>query len=206
LVTRNAFKTIIVTGVPGVGKTTVLNELKLEASKKSIYIKVLNFGDYMFFEAQKSKLVNNRDELRKLPHRVQLQLQEVAARKIIDEANVSLKANDVLIIDTHAVVKTKTGFWPGLPQHVITQLYPDSIVLIEAEPREIIDRQAKDTTRERKDISGKGIQDLVELMNMARIAAMSSATLVGASVFIVENPQGKANEAAQKILELAMNL
>ena len=54
---------IIVMGLPGAGKTTVLNN----AVSGFADWKVLNYGDMMFEIAKREKLVNDRDEMRKLP-------------------------------------------------------------------------------------------------------------------------------------------
>ena len=199
---RNPFKTLIVTGIPGVGKTTVLGHVarKLE-SKKSL---VVNFGDYMFRVAERRGLVNTRDEIRRIGHRQQLELQKAAAQLIIQEATNHLGEEGVLLVDTHAIVKTSSGYWPGLPKHVVETLKPDSIVIIEADPEQIIARQSRDATRNRKDLSDLNI--IKELAEMARKAAISSATLTASSVYIVTNPPGKPEAAAQQIISLINKL
>ncbi len=204
MVERNRFTTIIVTGVPGVGKTTVLGELEKIARKEEKNILVVNFGDYMFREAVKQKLVSHRDQMRHLPLRTQLSLQRLAAISIREDADKILDEDSTLIVDTHAVIKTSTGFWPGLPREVVLELKPDSIVLIEAPPSIILDRQKRDTSRVRKDIADEKL--IEELILMARIAAMSSATFVAASVYTVENIEGDPGYAAKKILELSSML
>ena len=204
MVLRNPFVTLIVTGVPGVGKTTVLGEVDIMLSREDVPHMVVNFGDYMFREASRSGWVRHRDEMRHLPLRRQLQLQEMAARAIRLHAEKSIPSEGVLLIDTHAVVKTSTGYWPGLPENVVKELRPDSIVLIEAPPEVIFERQQRDRARKRSDIGGvEGIRDLLAI---ARQAAMSSAALVAASVYIVENVEGRPEEAAAKIVELAKKL
>ena len=63
---------VIVTGIPGVGKTTVINtavdKVKQDHGEEVI---VLNFGTAMFEVATAAGLVKNRDEMRKLPTGVQ---------------------------------------------------------------------------------------------------------------------------------------
>lgn len=201
---RNPFKTLIVTGVPGVGKTTVLNILLSEAVKQGVRMELANFGDYMLKEAVKRGLVKSRDELRRLPHRTQLELQKMAAQAIINEAKERLGDDGVLIVDTHSVVKTSTGYWPGLPKHVIEELNPDSIVVIEADPEEILRRRENDPLRYRKDFGGK--EEVEEMLMMARAAATASATLTASSVYVVRNPEGKPEEAARLLLDLISKL
>ena len=197
---RNPFTTVIVTGVPGVGKTTVLGKLVEMAAAEGLKLKLVNFGDYMFRVASEKGLVKHRDEIRKLQLQVQLELQKWAAEAIISDAEKELGQGGVLIVDTHAVIKTSSGYWPGLPRHVIEVLKPDSIVVIEANPELIIARRQRDKGRYREDMGG--VEELRELMSMARTAAMASAVLTASSVFIVENPEGKPEEAARRILEL----
>ncbi len=206
MVKRNPFKTIIITGVPGVGKTTLINKLKEEAPGNNIKIMVANFGDYMLKTAVKLGIVKDRDGLRKLSHRTQLSLQREAAIEIINDAKKNLKEEDVLLVDTHSIVKTVAGYWPGLPEHVVKELNPDSIVLIEAEPEEILIRQQKDKSRDRKDLAEKGKDLIKEMMNMARIAAVASATLTASSVYIVRNPQDRIMEPVKELLSLFQRL
>ncbi|MEM2508848.1 MAG: AAA family ATPase, partial [Candidatus Thermoplasmatota archaeon] len=90
---------VVVAGIPGAGKTTVLKEVK--------GIEIINYGDVMFSIAKKKNLVNDRDEIRKLPIDEQRKLQKEAAKFISKKKNV--------IIDTHCTIKTRDGYMPGLP-------------------------------------------------------------------------------------------
>ncbi|MEM3229308.1 MAG: adenylate kinase [Fervidicoccaceae archaeon] len=195
-------KTIIVTGVPGVGKTTVINELSSLLKQRGTEFLIANFGDYMLKRAISDGLVLSRDQIRRLSHRVQIKLQQMAARDISERAKEVLRNGGILLVDTHAIVKTSSGLWPGLPGHVVSELFPDVIVVIEAPPEEILRRQLEDSTRNRKDIQERGIEEIRDLMAFARTAAISSAVLVGASVLYVENERGKAKDAAESILRV----
>jgi adenylate kinase len=204
VVLRNPFTTVIVTGVPGVGKTTVLGIVSKMLEEEKARFLIVNFGDYMFSEAKRLGLVSHRDEMRHLPLRKQLELQEHAARAIVRDAEEKLGSNGVLFVDTHAVIRTSTGFWPGLPENVVKELKPDSIVVIEAPPEVIVNRQLRDKSRVRSDLADVSV--VRELLQMARTAAMASAVLVAASVYVVENVEGKPEEAARSIVELVKKL
>ncbi|MEM1625906.1 MAG: adenylate kinase [Sulfolobaceae archaeon] len=186
----------IVTGIPGVGKTTVLSKVKEILDRKGVENKIVNYGDYMLLTAQSLGLVKSRDEIRLLPLNLQKTLQTEAAKRISEEAN-TIK-NGVLLVDTHAVIRTPNGFLPGLPKHVIEVLSPNVIFLIEADPAEILNRQKRDITRNRSDYSS--IEVIIETMNFARYSAMASAVLVGASVKIVKNVEGDPTIAANEIV------
>ncbi len=201
---RNPFLTLIVVGVPGVGKTTVLNNLVKLAEYEGIKIRVVNLGDYMFKAAREKGLVSHRDELRKLELRKQLELQGHAAKLIIQDSLSRLDEKSVLIVDTHAIIRTTTGYWPGLPKHVIEELSPDAIIIIEAPIEDIISRQLRDKTRYRSDFARKEV--IEELILFTRIAAISSATFTASSVKTVLNLEGKPEEAAREILEVIKKL
>jgi len=117
----------------------------------------------------------------------------------VNRAN-ELENYDSIIVDTHSVVMTPTGYWPGLPKHVIEILRPHVIFLIEASPNEIISRQQRDNTRRRQDYSS--LEVVREVMEFARSFAVASATLVGASVKIILNREGQAEQASLEVLKV----
>ncbi len=201
---RHPFKVVIVTGVPGVGKTTVINHLKKIAEEKQVKVEVVNFGSFMLNYAVKEGIIEDRDKIRTLPLRKQLELQELAAKAIIEYAKLKLGDDGFLIIDTHALVRTVAGYWPGLPKHVIDQLKPDMIAVIEAEPEVIAARQARDKTRYRADFGGaEGVR---RLMEYARAASFASAVFYASTVAIVQNKEGAAEEAARELMSYIENL
>ena len=174
---------IVVAGIPGAGKTTVLNEaLKIKR------MDVVNYGDIMF-EMARQDGVEDRDKMRKMPQEKQREWQIRAAEKIG-------KMQDV-IIDTHSTIKTPYGYLPGLPYHILQIIKPDRIILVEAEAEEILARRKKDEGIRQRDAEGKEEMEIHQMMN--RIAAMSYAVLTGATVKIVKNRQGKLEEAAREI-------
>ena len=187
---------IVVTGVPGVGKTTVLNEfLKLKPS-----FELKNFADSMIDLAIGKGMLKGtkedlHDELRKLPPETQLILQK-GAGKVLGKLG---KKKDI-VIDTHAMVKTPNGYFAGLPVWVLENLKPDFIILVEVKADTIANRRAEDPLRVRdQDTTAEGIQEHLE---MCRAAAAAYSTLTGCFVKIVENKQDAADEAAKEIARL----
>ncbi len=184
----------LVIGVPGVGKSTIMDVLKAKYPDK---IKIVIYGDYMVDIAREEGLVRHRDEMRKLPTDVQKDLQERAADRIYRE---SLSFGGVVLVDTHGFIKTPNGFFPGLPERILKLLNPSFTVLIEADPEEIASRRAKDETRER-DVE---LEDLIRLhQELNRMAAVTYATLTGCNVVIIRNEEGKIEKSAK---ELAKNI
>ncbi|MEM3291462.1 MAG: adenylate kinase [Saccharolobus sp.] len=191
----------IVTGIPGVGKTTVLSKVSEILQEKSIPYKIVNYGDYMLNTAIKNGYVNNRDEIRKLSVDKQKELQTLAARKIVEDLS-DLGKNGLGFVDTHAVIRTPSGYLPGLPKYVIEVLSPNVIFLLESDPKIILDRQKRDNNRVRADYSDVNI--INEVLSFARYSAMASAVLVGASVKIVINQEGDPSVAAREIISSLM--
>lgn len=201
---RHPFKVVIVTGVPGVGKTTVISHLKEIAAEKGLKVEVVNFGSFMLNYAVKEGIIEDRDKIRTLPLRKQLDLQARAAKAIIEYAGEKLGSEGFLVIDTHALVRTVAGYWPGLPKHVIDQLKPDMIAVIEAPPEVVAGRQARDKTRYRADFGG--VEGVRRLMEYARAASFASAVFYASTVAIIENLEGQAEEAARQLLSYMENL
>ena len=173
---------IVVTGIPGVGKTTVMKN-----AAEGMDIEFVTFGTVMSDIAIESGLVKDRDEMRKLSLEQQKDLQIKSAEKIANMGNV--------ILDTHCTVKTPKGYMPGLPEWVIKTLKPTAIVVVEADPEEIFNRRANDPTRNRDPDTEEQI-DEHQMMN--RAAAMAYAALSGATVKIVFNHDNAIDDAVKQ--------
>ncbi|MGI0082169.1 MAG: adenylate kinase [Nitrosopumilaceae archaeon] len=183
-------KRVIIVGIPGVGKTTVVSKVVEILKAKKISVSVSIFGTIMFEEAKK-KGITSRDELRKLPVPQQKELQSMAARKI---ASIS---DDAVIVDTHAFIATKEGFYPGLPHNVLEILMPDSFIMISARPEEIYNRRMKDTTRNRDIVS---IDAIKKELDVTSAMLSTCSILCGSPIKMVLNSEGKVDEAAKGIV------
>ena len=183
-------KKVIIVGISGVGKTSIVSKVLeiLKAKKMSASVSI--FGTVMFEEAKK-KGIKNRDELRKLSVLEQKELQSTAAKKI---ASIT---DDVVIVDTHAFISTKEGFYPGLPHNVLEILMPDIFIMITARPEEIYNRRMKDTTRDRDIVSIDAIKKELDVTS-AMLATCS--ILCGSPIKMVLNSEGKVDEAAKTIV------
>jgi adenylate kinase len=173
---------IVVTGIPGVGKTTVMKK-----AAEGMDITFVTFGTVMIEIAQEMKLVKDRDEMRKLTLEQQKKLQIKTAERIAKMKNV--------ILDTHCTVKTPKGYMPGLPEWVVKKINPTAIILVEADPEEIYNRRASDKTRNRDPDTKEQINEH-QMMN--RAAAMAYAALTGSTVKIVFNHDNAIDEAVKQ--------
>ena len=173
---------IVVTGIPGVGKTTVMKK-----AAEGMDIEFVTFGTVMVDIAKETGLVKDRDEMRTLTLEQQKDLQIKSAEKIASMGNV--------ILDTHCTVKTLKGYMPGLPEWVIKKLNPTAIVVVEAGPEEIYNRRTNDATRNRDPDSKEKI---AEHQQINRAAAMAYAALTGSTVKIVINHDNAIDDAVKE--------
>lgn len=184
-------KTAIIMGIPGCGKTSII-ELALKKLKGTY--EVINFGTLMFSMLKEKKIVKTRDEMRKLKEQIQMDAQEKAAKKI---AELAKKQN--IIVDTHCSIQTPKGYVVGLPEQVLKKISPDQIILIEASSEEIFKRRIKDNTRVRDTDS---VEKIEFHQQINRSLSLTFCVLTGAVFSIVENKTGKLLVGSKELAEI----
>ena len=183
-------KKIVIVGIPGVGKTSVVNKIAEKLNQQNKSVSVHSFGTVMFEEAKKTG-VQSRDGLRKLNVEQQKNLQKKAAETIANSQE------DVIIIDTHAFISTKEGFYPGLPNYLIQILKPTHFIAISAKPQEIYDRRINDDTRNRDIISIGSIKKELDVQD----AMLSSCSVLsGSPMKVILNDEGKVEKTADTVI------
>ena len=170
---------IIVMGVPGAGKTSVLQNLKSDYA-------IVNYGDLMLTIEKKEFGIKTRDEMRKLPIEKQKKAQKLAAEELAGMP-------DKVILDTHCSVSTPHGYYPGLPFKFLKLWNVKAFVYVTADVKAIAARRQNDPTRARDadDI------ELHDQMNRAYLAAYSA--FMGAPAVVIFNEQGKLEQAVAKL-------
>jgi adenylate kinase len=176
----------VVAGLSGVGKSSVVNRALAQVSE----VKRVNFGDAILEEALKQKLVENRDELRLLETEVQRDLQARAAKHISE-------MEGKVIVDTHLTIPTPDGYVPGIPVDILVSLDPKRIIILEADPGDILKRRILDRGRARVDES---LEEIEEHFDFDRAAAIAMAIQVGAPVKIIRNDV--VEEAGEELAKL----
>ncbi len=170
---------IILMGVPGAGKTSVLDKLNTAYS-------VRNYGNLMF-EIETEKFgIKSRDEMRTLPIAKQKQVQKLVAERLSKEKGK-------IILDTHCSISTPSGYYPGLPFEFLKSLKVDALVLLTASDEEIIRRRQADPSRKRDsdDVS------LHTAINNAYLAAYSAFT--SAPAMVIYNHDNKLDVAVKQL-------
>ncbi|MDK2789974.1 MAG: adenylate kinase [Methanothermococcus sp.] len=187
-------KLVVVTGVPGVGSTTITQKAMEKLSEEGINYKMVNFGTVMFEVAQEENLVEDRDQMRKFDPDTQKRIQKLAGRKIAEMVKES-----PVVVDTHSTIKTPKGYLPGLPVWVLNELNPDIIIVVETSGDEILIRRLNDETRNRDLETTAGIEEH-QIMN--RAAAMTYGVLTGATVKIIQNKNNLLDYAVEELISV----
>ena len=188
---------VIVVGVPGVGKTSVINGAKKYLKYE---FKVVNTGDIMFELAKEKYNINNRDEIRKkLTFEQQKEIQKEAIKRIKE-----MEKESDIILDTHLVIESYEGYITGMFREYAEILRPDGIVVIISDPDKIFVRRLKDIQ-----IRGRDIE------NLKRIEIQQNLTIYFTTIFmfeygtiveVINNEEGLLEEAAKKFAEFLNKL
>lgn len=182
-------KIIIIAGVPGAGKSSVLNEVY---KKRSQTFEIVSFGSEMFSLCKERKLVKNRDQMRTLNHELQKQLQ-------IETAKIISSKEGHLLLDTHCAIKTPAGYMSGLTDEMLSILNPLAIILVDAHEVEISGRRKLDKNRPERTI--ESFEDVKEHKVINRAFATSFAQKSNSLLKIVQNNTGEFDSAVEEIIK-----
>ena len=188
-------KRVMIVGIPGVGKSTVITNVFNLLSQEGIDTKIAEFGKIMFEQA-KLLSINNRDQLRKLSIEQQRSLQEMTANYI------NSLGNDVVIIDTHLFIRTEQGYYPGIPLKLLTIINPSHLILITAKSEEIYKRRTDDNSRQRDLISIDRISDDLRL---SESMISSSSIISGCPFYIIQNNTDEIEKATDDIRKVILS-
>ncbi|MEM5869751.1 MAG: adenylate kinase [Candidatus Aenigmatarchaeota archaeon] len=187
---------ILVTAVPGGGKSTVLEYVKKMLPKA----KIVTAGDLYLEIASKKYGIRDRDELRKkLTLEQQREIQEKVAKKI------GKMKDKVLFINTHVTIKTPYGYFHALSEKTMKLMKPDMIILLEFDPKDVLKRRIKDKNRKR-DI--ETLQEIEEHQTVNRTVALDVASVFECPVKIIDlrfkekKPFEQAIKGAEEIVKL----
>lgn len=184
---------IVITGLPGAGKTTMLNEVLKRLDGR---IEVMSFGTEMMKIVQDRYGIKHRDEIRKrmTPQQIE-EVQIEVAKRIQEHANSTEK---LILVDTHAAIKTEFGYIPGIHDAMLKNMKISAFIYITTKYEEIMLRRVKDATRYRDE------EDKVDisLHNEMNLAVLSSCSIeTGAPVKIIVNRDGELERAVKELEE-----
>lgn len=115
---------ILVTGVPGVGKTTNLRAVTSRCE-------IVQFGTRLVAEANRLGYSVNRDALRLLPPNTLENLRNRVVASIPDR----------IILDMHLSIRTVDGFRAAIPDALLHAGSIRALIVLEADPAVILERR-----------------------------------------------------------------
>lgn len=180
----------LISGVPGCGKSTVINMIE-----KQTGIKVINYGNETERIGISHGIIKNRDEIRLLPIETYRELQLKAAK------NIAMHSGKI-IIDSHISLLTPHGYFIGFPKYVLDVIPLKQVILIEANEKEISARRNKDKTRIRNYAFEKKIEEHQEIN---RIIASGYAFYCTSMLSAVQNNENKVQNCVDEIKKLVVD-
>ncbi len=184
-------KIIIVAGVPGAGKSTVLLEAWKRVENELKYT-IVSFGTEMLNLCKEAGLVAHRDEMRNLSADIQEEMQWRTTKRIAERP-------ENILLDTHCTIKTGSGsYLPGFTARMLERMSPAAIVLVDAHEAEIRGRRKLDKSRPGRTIEGN--DDILEhkVINRAYAAAFSARS--GCLLRIIQNNTGEFERAVEEFV------
>lgn len=161
------WSTVVVTGVPGVGKTSLCRIVS-----KDLGYNYVNYGDLMLSIAESRGLASTDSQMFSLSLEVQYEIWKSAALKI--------KGMDNVLIDLHGVDQSSIGYIISLPVEIIK---PDIIVLVETSRENILTRRHLDAKERIIDT----VKSLKEHMDILKITMASCSAILGCNFIILRN-------------------
>ena len=186
---ENSLRRVIIVGLPGVGKTTLISKAVELLRQRDCEYSVVVFGSLMLEESRELRLAN-RDQMRKLSIDEQRRLQQRAANRI------AAMKGDLIIIDTHLLISTDNGYYPGLPVNLLDTIKPTNIIMISADPTDILQRRTQDRSRDRDIRQEMNIREELEI-SRAMIACCSLVS--GCSFLSIMNNNNEIDKAAASL-------
>ncbi len=182
---------IIVAGVPGAGKSTVLLEAWKRVAKELNY-SIVSFGTEMLNLCKEGDLVKDRDEMRNLSADIQEEMQWRTTKRIAERP-------ENILLDTHCTIKTGSGsYLPGFTPRMLERMSPAAIILVDAHEAEIRGRRKLDKSRPLRTIESN--DDILEhkVINRAYAAAFSARS--GCLLRIIQNNTGEFDRAVEEFV------
>lgn len=174
---------ILVLGVKGVGKSTLINQLTPSIKNSEI----VNFGTAMVEHAKKLG-IKDREELSSLSVSNQRMLQAETAKNIHELS----EKGKIVFVDTHAHYLSQKGrvILPGLPEVLLSNLRPSLILLLVTEPGIIYERRTNDEKKGKRHRNPESIPEIKNIQKLEIITATDISTDFGIPIKILDRTGG----------------
>ena len=102
------------------------------------------------------------------------------------------------IIETHAALKTRQGYLPGLTPEILAMLKPELFIVIESDARDIYHRRILDESRKRD--HDKTITDIQLNLDATKWFATNFTIFSNASLMVVKNVEDNLDSAINEVV------
>jgi adenylate kinase len=182
---------VFVTGVPGVGKTSLVRHPLISHSE----FEVAAFSSLMLMAGREAGLLSRVEDLERVDRDTRERLQREAVRTIDQQLSSS-----AVLIDGHLLVQGREGLLSGVPSNEMRNLRLSHIVVLIADPREILARSSRGSTPH--DIVHNDSHSIARLQQLVLDAALYHSLALDVALHVVENPHSKLDETAMKLRHL----
>lgn len=176
----------MIAGVPGVGKTSLANHVLIPHDQ----VQTATFGQYMYRAGRSLGHVSSYEDLERITLDIRARLQAEAVR-LIGEDSTALP----IVIEGHLVVDSPSGFVPGLPAACVDELHLAAIVVLYAQPDEVVRRRQAQADKYRP--LSNDPERITRHDELTQAAAAHYSLQRGISLEFLRNPQNELDATAK---------
>jgi adenylate kinase len=180
------------TGVPGVGKSSTAHHPLIPEAR----LRAIEFGDTMVQVGLETGRLHGYADLQDIDLALRLELQSLAVEQILDHTRTM-----PAVITGHMLVDSPQGFVPGFLQDTMAHLNVSAIVVLVAEPEDIILRR-RAFPEDKQARLDSNLRRISLFQRLTEAAAVHYALQYGCSVEILHNRQGRHDETVSSFLQL----
>lgn len=195
----NAYELALDKGIIKVGDYELLDKVHvvMEDDKKRLALIRANGSDTIYVKKEED-LALARDYMRN----VNVETTKILQQEIFAHYSRLLKQDPTkhYLIETHAALKTKQGYLPGLSKDFLQEIQPEVFIIIEADADKIFARRVNDKTRKRDhDIS---VSDVQVNLDTTRYMVSNYAFSVHSPLVIINNREGEQESVSQELTDI----
>ena len=186
---------ILITGIPGVGKTTLSNHTLMVDSG----FKYFHIGAEMHNLGVTRGIIKDSFDLNGLPAEKRKQLQNAVVESMDDG-----QKGKGLIVDGHLIVDSNFGFIPGIEFETFNKCGFTAIIVVRSKIEDVLRQRDKDENKYRKG------SPTIEHLTLYQDLIINSALLYSLQFYIglhfIENVYDNVDKPAKEILSIMMHI
>jgi adenylate kinase len=195
----NVYDLALSKGIIKVENYSLLDNVQIVMEDEQHRVAIIrDHGLDTIYVKKEEDILLSRDYMRNINVATTKVLQQETFRYYTDLVNKDKSKN--YLLDTHAALKTKQGYIPGLSLGFIKDIAPELFIIIEASAQEIFDRRVNDKTRKRD--HDKSVSDVQVNLDTTRYFASNYSFAAHSPLVIINNKQGEPDMAGNELAEI----